>query len=259
LSRIPDNLTGGTGGVMRKESKFKCSIDGCEKHVHGHSYCKTHYQKWYRTGDPISKDQRLRTKWCSVEGCGKNIDGNGYCNKHNRRFKKYGDPHKLIFEQHRMTNTLEYGIWEGIKRRCYSKKHVSYKWYGGLGVKMCDRWLHSFVAFYEDMGKRPDKGYDIDRIDPYGDYEPNNCQWITHKENCNKKRKHTDIKCVEMLCQFEKEITIPRVNMSYYQVYQSEKLVNLGIVEKHKENRLVNYTLKEGKYDHSSIKTIFSV
>jgi len=177
---------------MRKESIYKCSLDGCEKPVHGRSFCKPHYQIWYRTGNPSTPDQRKIRHYCTVDGCESRVDGNGYCSKHNRRFKKYGDPHKLIFEQHGMTKSDEYRAWLGIKHRCYRKEEVSYPWYGALGITMCDEWLNSFVAFYNHVGPKPGKGYDIDRIDSYGNYEPGNCQWITHKENCNKQRRHNN-------------------------------------------------------------------
>src|SRR5690606_20715304 len=34
----------------------------------------------------------------------------------------------------------EYNIWCDIIKRCYNKKHKSYKSYGGKGVAVCDRW-----------------------------------------------------------------------------------------------------------------------
>jgi hypothetical protein len=89
---------------------------------------------------------------------------------------------------HESCNTREYHIWNSLIQRCVNKNATSYPRYGGRGITVCDRWLDSFVNFLEDMGKSPD-GYQIDRIDNNRGYSPDNCRWVTPKENSRNTRK----------------------------------------------------------------------
>lgn len=71
--------------------------------------------------------------------------------------------------------TGTYTTWAGMKQRCQSPNDNNYPYYGGRGIRVCERW-QTFENFLADMGERP-PGMSIDRINPNGDYEPGNCQW----------------------------------------------------------------------------------
>lgn len=56
-------------------------------------------------------------------------------------------------------------------------------------VAVCERWMESFWNFYEDMGAKPKTGrYTVERINPFGNYEPSNCKWATASEQLTNRR-----------------------------------------------------------------------
>ncbi len=85
------------------------------------------------------------------------------------------------------SRTLEYGIWNAMKRRCYNHHCREFSRYGARGISVCDRWRDSFAAFMQDMGPRPSKDHSIDRKDGRGNYEPENCRWATRTEQMRNK------------------------------------------------------------------------
>jgi hypothetical protein len=84
---------------------------------------------------------------------------------------------------HGRAGTSLYNIWCNIKARCQKPQNPAYPYYGGRGIKLCERW-QSFENFAADMGERP-PGLTVDRMDSNGDYEPGNCRWATREEQSN--------------------------------------------------------------------------
>lgn len=95
--------------------------------------------------------------------------------------------HREKVTKHGLEGTRIYHIWTGMIYRCYNEKHPRYKNYGGRGITVCDEWRDDIKAFQEWAEAN---GYQeeltIDRIDNNGNYEPDNCQWITLMENTKK-------------------------------------------------------------------------
>jgi len=74
-----------------------------------------------------------------------------------------------------------YNVYNGMLQRCYNPKCIKFKFYGGRGVTVCDRWLGEggYKNFEEDMSPRPSKKHTLDRKDTRGNYEKSNCRWAT--------------------------------------------------------------------------------
>lgn len=74
-----------------------------------------------------------------------------------------------------------YKSWQAMIARCTNPKHPAYARYGGRGIAICPQWLASFEAFLADVGERP-AGKTLDRKDPNKNYNPDNWQWSTPKQ-----------------------------------------------------------------------------
>lgn len=98
---------------------------------------------------------------------------------------------------HGQSKTRFYHIWESMYGRCINKNDHVYKYYGGRGIKIYDRWL-KFENFRDDMYKSylehvkefGEKETTIDRKDCDGNYESKNCRWATWKEQLNNTRRN---------------------------------------------------------------------
>ena len=79
--------------------------------------------------------------------------------------------------------------YKDIKNRCYNQNSKSYKSYGMRGITICQEWQNDFYAFRDwAMVNGHADDLTLDRINVNGNYEPNNCRWITVKEQNNNRR-----------------------------------------------------------------------
>lgn len=136
-----------------------CSVDGCTVPKSARGYCKLHYARWYRHGDPLGGGTLP-----SRETIGARMYRHGHAT--GRKM------------------SLTYRSWCSMLTRCTNPNFPTYWRYGGRGIKVCDRW-RIFENFLADMGERSSAKYSIDRYpDRHGNYEPGNCRWATMKEQC---------------------------------------------------------------------------
>lgn len=93
-------------------------------------------------------------------------------NDSNGRFKK----------KHGMYGTRLYGIWSSMLQRCNNPKAISYKYYGGKGITVCDEWKDASAFLKWAMSNGYSDNLTLDRIDSSKNYCPENCRWITNDE-----------------------------------------------------------------------------
>ena len=144
----------------------------------------------HKDGEVISFDSEkdaceyLNVKQCSVASCYRT---NTLC----KGYKIV----KLGSSTHNDTKTRLFKIWSGMKERCYRVNHKHYKNYGGRGIEICTEWKDDYLTFKQwALCNGYKENLTLDRINVNGNYEPQNCRWITVKEQMNNKRNNHLIK-----------------------------------------------------------------
>lgn len=131
-----------------------------------------------------------------------------------------------------MFGTPTYKSWSEMKSRC---DHPDRSTGHYEDVSYCERWK-DFQNFYADMGVRP-SGTTLDRIDPFGNYCPENCRWadIFTQENNRRNNVRYDIGGELM--------TIPQIARKYG--ISRSNLANKVYIYKMGIGEAVNYLLRK--------------
>jgi len=81
-----------------------------------------------------------------------------------------------------------YTLWNQMFARCYNPNHNRYHLYGGRGIEVDEAWLDytDYREWATSNGYK--RGLQLDRIDTDGNYGPDNCRWVTSKENNRNRR-----------------------------------------------------------------------
>lgn len=150
----------------------------------------------------------------------------------------------------------EYKVLTSVKSRCYNANRPNYQWYGGRGVRICDRWLgpNGFDNFYSDMGPRPSPRHQLDKDIKGGIgctlYSPDTCTWALPSEH-SKFRNHRnmmtedEIQTIKKL--YEKGLSIREISKV---VDRSVGAIRINLGDKFKSQAM-------NEYDHLCIKKLY--
>jgi len=118
--------------------------------------------------------------------------------------------------RHGLSKSTERNSYKNMRIRCYATYHRSYQWYGAKGIKVCDRWMMpggvGFLNFYQDMGPKPAPGYQLDRIDLTKDYCPENCRWVSHRDNQQRRTNSVKVTAGDVYGDVTIVMELPREN-----------------------------------------------
>lgn len=115
-----------------------------------------------------------------------------------------------------------YGIWAGMRSRCFSKSNDKYSYYGGKGITICEEW-NDFMTFRKWALENGYKdSLTIDRRNGEDNYNSSNCRWVTKcVQSANTKRIRTNNRSGYKGVFFSKDknryiAKIQHENISYY-------------------------------------------
>ena len=88
-----------------------------------------------------------------------------------------------------------FNILHCMHYRCENENHSQYRDYGGRGIKVCDEWsmdnASAFISWALENGWK--NGLEIDRIDNDKGYSPDNCRFVSRKENCRNRKSNKEV------------------------------------------------------------------
>jgi hypothetical protein len=182
----------------------------------------------------VKKNGRKNQKvmWECVCDCGNTTFVSTFYLTHNK-VRSCGCLHKeQLIERnttHNQRHTNLYETWKKMKDRCRNINTKEYKNYGGRGVKVCDEWINDFQSFYDwSYSNGYAEHLTIDRIDNNGNYCPENCRWISLKEQQRNKRTNKmisykgQVRCLSEWCEIL-NLKYPTINGRLHRNWSIEK------------------------------------
>lgn len=162
---------------------------------------------------------RRRHKWKCLCECGNYsiVDATHLKEGHTKscgcELQKIKDNIGKINYKNGLSQTRIGRIYCNMINRCKNKKIPIYKYYGKIGIKVCDEWLPKNNGFVNFCNWAFANGYSedltLDRIDVNGNYEPSNCRWVDIYVQANNKRD------TKRYCYKGEKLTLSQISRKY--------------------------------------------
>lgn len=132
--------------------------------------------------------------------------------------------------KHGQASNRIYSVWQNMKNRCLNPRDKKFADYGGRGITLCDAWKASFAAFWEwAQANGYESSLEIDREDNNGNYEPDNCRFVTRRVNLRNMRSNRNLtafgetKCMadwvcDPRCRVSKSLLAARIRNGWNEV-----------------------------------------
>lgn len=192
-----------------KEHKRILKIEELSKILIGRKFHRLRVLKFSHWGNPSPKNSTSPRYWLCRCDCGtiKPIveqwlirNGIHSCGcylkeKSSEIIKEYNAkhlPHPCL--RHGLSDTKFYRAWYSMKGRIFNPNSKHFKFYGGKGIKLDSRWskfdnfkADMYESFLQHCSQFGEENTTLDRIDPSGDYSPQNCRWATWEQQLRNK------------------------------------------------------------------------
>ena len=232
-----------------KKNKFQnCGCQNLQYDLRGKKFGKL------TAIEPVGLDKHKEMTWRCLCDCGNEYIAKSYALRTGKTtqcrecaLKQIGDANRKYFLTHehptppnKIIESEKYPTitrrlretYTNMKTRCYNSNSLSYYRYGGRGIKICDEWKDNFLTFALwalDNGYRED--LTIDRIDNNGDYEPNNCRFVSRTEQANNRVSSTKLEYngeFDTLANWSRRLGMPYYYIQYriYKGRSMEDIVN---------------------------------